>query len=74
VHTLNIIGWSLLAVGLVVYLGAILTTLWRIFRMYSSAMHGRAGLFIAAALATTGKFWPFLGIAIAGAILLRTHR
>jgi hypothetical protein len=70
----NIVGWSLLAVGLLIYLGAIVTAIWRIFRMYSSAMSGRAGLFLATALATTGRFWPFLGVAIAGAALLLTHK
>jgi hypothetical protein len=37
-------------------------------------MRGRTGLFVAAALSTNGKFWPFLGIAIAGSVLVMTSR
>jgi hypothetical protein len=74
VHTLTIVGWLLLAVGLIVYLGAMLMSLWRVTRLYSRAMRGRTGLFVAAALSTNGKFWPFLGIAIAGSVLVMTSR
>lgn len=69
-HPREVIGWLLIAVGLLLYVGSIALSIMRIHGQYSSAMPGRGRLRMGAALAAAGKFWPFLLAVAAGVALL----
>lgn len=73
-HAVQILGWILLAGGLVPSLYGILSAFWRVMRQYSNAMAGVWGLRLVAAGSAAAKRWPFLVAAVVGAVLLLLNR
>ena len=69
-HPREVIGWLLIAIGLLLYIGAIALSIMRIHGQYSRAMPGLGRLRTGTALAAAGKFWPFLLAVAAGVALL----
>lgn len=74
IHPVSLLGWALLILGLVLYVGAIVAAVVRVHGQYSSAMAGGFGLRMSAALGTAGKRWPFLVLGAIGIILLLIGR
>jgi hypothetical protein len=76
VHTLSHLrplvglGWVLLLVGGGVFLGSILAAEWRIYRQYSRAMRGAAGLYLSTLLQMSVKRFLFLVAAVVGVFLV----
>ncbi|HEX6510057.1 MAG TPA: hypothetical protein VF221_20705 [Chloroflexota bacterium] len=59
-HPVTMAGLALIAIGLVIYLGAMLAAILRVRRQYSSAMADMGRLRVGAALAAAARLWPVL--------------